>query len=137
MNPEPENYEPLRRLLSLKRQEAPPPGYFNRFADRVIARLHEPEPLAPLTWWQRFGLDFDFKPALVCGLGVVVCSLLSVGIITATQVGETEGFAGNIENPALLPLPGTAPATTASFASIPRPEAKAAGRRAKPKNYRA
>ena len=122
MNPETENFEQLRRLLALKRHEVPPPGYFNRFSAQVMARLHGPEPLEPLTWWQRFGLDFDFKPALVCGLGVVVCSLLAVGVIAGTQLGETATLAGNMEAPALLDPTGSVPVGMPGFASIPKPE---------------
>ena len=43
--------------------------------------------LAP-AWWQRFGFDFNFKPALVCGLGVVVCGLLSAGVLTSVVTAD-------------------------------------------------
>ena len=122
MNPETEDFEQLRRLLVLKRHEVPPPGYFNRLSDQIVARLHGPEPLEPLTWWERFGLDFDLKPALVCGLGVLVCGLLAAGVIAGTQLGETASLAGNIEAPPLLDPTGSVPASMASFALIPKPE---------------
>jgi len=71
----------------LKRHEAPPPRYFNDFSGHVMARLSAP-PSEPLSWWQRLGLDFDFRPALMCGVGVVVCGLLSFGVISAMQMTE-------------------------------------------------
>ena len=77
-----EKFDPLRKLLALKRHETPPPGYFNSFSSKVMARIEAAE-AAPATWWQKLGLDFDFKPAMVCGLGVVICGLLSAGVLTA------------------------------------------------------
>src|ERR1043165_5033441 len=86
MNAQPDDFEQLRKLLALKRHEVPPPGYFHSFSDKVIARLQTPEPVGKPTWLQLLGLDFDFRPAFLCGAGVAVCALLSVGIIAATQL---------------------------------------------------
>ena len=89
MNSESNDFVQLRRLLALKRHEAPPPRYFNEFSSRVIARLAaEPE---QVSWWQRLGRYFDVRvaqPALMCGVGIVICGLLSFGVITAMQITE-------------------------------------------------
>jgi hypothetical protein len=77
-----ENFDQLRKLLALKRYEQAPPGYFTNFASKVVARIEATAACEP-TWWQKFGLQFDFRPALMCGLGVVVCGLLSVGVLTS------------------------------------------------------
>jgi hypothetical protein len=90
-NAQPDDFEQLRKLLALKRHEVPPPGYFNRFSDNVIARLRAPEPMTRPTWLQLLGLDFDLKPAFLCATGVAVCALLSLGIIVATQVDPNSG----------------------------------------------
>jgi hypothetical protein len=82
-----ENFDQLRRLLALKRYEAPPPGYFHGFSGKVMARLEAAE-MAPFTWWQKLGFDFNFKPALVCGLGVAVCGLLSAGVLTSVVTAD-------------------------------------------------
>jgi hypothetical protein len=47
------NFESLRRLLALKRHEMPPPGYFDAFSRRVIARIRAGETEAPASLSQR------------------------------------------------------------------------------------
>ena len=83
-----ENFDQLRRLLALKRYEAPPPGYFDSFSSKVMARIEAAEAALAPAWWQKLGFDFNFKPALVCGLGVVVCGLLSAGVLTSVVTAD-------------------------------------------------
>ena len=94
-----ENFDQLRRLLALKRYEAPPPGYFHSFSGKVMARIEAEVALAP-AWWQKLGFDFNFKPALVCGLGVVVCGLLSAGVLTSVVTVDQPVVGLAIEPPA-------------------------------------
>ena len=90
MNPEPQNFDQLCKLLTLKRYEAPPPRYFNDFSSKVIARLNQPV-AEELSWWERLGFGFDLQQAVMCGVGVVVCGLLSVGLIQGMQIADTDG----------------------------------------------
>jgi len=83
-----ENFDQLRRLLALKRYEAPPPGYFHSFSGKVMARIEAAEVALAPAWWQKLGFDFNFKPAMVCGLGVVVCGLLSAGVLTSVVTAD-------------------------------------------------
>src|SRR5262245_24695575 len=106
MNSESNDFDQLRKLLALKRHEAPPPRYFNEFSGRVMARLAT-APSESLTWWQRWGLDFDFRPALMCGLGVVICGLLSFGVISAMRITEPAAVA--LEAPSFDHAPMTPP----------------------------
>src|SRR5882762_6183532 len=114
MNPNTENFDQLRKLLALKRYELPPPRYFNEFSGRVMARLAEPE-RQPLSWLQRLGFDFDLRPVAMCGVGVVVCGLLSFGIIGAMQMSEPD--AGTV--PANFAGAPMAPPAMAGIAPVP------------------
>ena len=86
MNPQPENFERLQKLLALKRHEQPPPGYFEKLSDRIADQIALEKELGLLPWWRRLAASFEFKPAFVCAVGVVLCGLFSAGVITALQV---------------------------------------------------
>src|SRR5258708_6030092 len=83
--PESDSFGPLRRLLALKRNEQPPPGYFNRFSTEVVARLRAGDRaddqsvlagiLGESRWLQRVWSFLEGRP-LVAGLfGATVCAL--------------------------------------------------------------
>jgi hypothetical protein len=104
-----ENFDQLRKLLALKRYEQAPPGYFNNFSSKVIARLLTAEASPSLSWWQKLGFQLDFKPALMCGLGVLVCGLLSAGVITSALKSADQPPVGlvmgpPINSPAVVPF---------------------------------
>ena len=84
MNAESDNFEQIRKLLALKKYEQPPPGYFDQLSARIISRI-EATDLGRTTLWERLGFAFGSKPAFVCALGVVVCGLLSIGILSTIQ----------------------------------------------------
>ncbi len=106
MNPDHNNndFDQLRKLLALKRYEIPPPRYFNEFSGQVMARLSRPQ-RDPLTWWERLGFSFDLKPAFMCGLGVVICGLLSFGIIGAMQISDSDGASMARDSFSVSPMP--------------------------------
>ena len=86
-----ENFESLRRLLSLKRHEQPPPGYFNNFSSQVIARIKLGEMgeersipgsvLWEAPWLQRLWAALEAKPIVAGAVAVAVCGLLITGAI--------------------------------------------------------
>jgi len=80
MNPMPDDFQDLRRLLRLKRHEQPPPGYFEGFSSKVIAEIKAARMVHESSWWERFFIGFDAKPALVCAYSLVVCSSLLYGL---------------------------------------------------------
>jgi hypothetical protein len=109
MNPEQDNFQALQRLLALKRHELPPPGYFDRFSNQVIARLRAGERSAPDSLWERLGLEaaglqrfwhaLETKPVFAGALGAGVCGLLLAGILYSQSVepAPVAGFMPGIE----------------------------------------
>jgi hypothetical protein len=72
----------LLKLLALKRYEQPPPGYFEDFSGRVLARLETgpmvPEPNAWQAFWSRFELHPMWGSLAACGLVVCAASFFQV-----------------------------------------------------------
>jgi hypothetical protein len=98
MNSEPENFEPLRRLLMLKRHEQPPPGFFNDFSRRIILRIQAGETgqealgIGLMFWkapWLRSFLSaLEQKPALAGAFSLGVCGLLLAGILCSVAPAD-------------------------------------------------
>lgn len=112
MNPQSQDFEPLCRLLKLKRYEQPPPGYFHRFSGQVIARIRqgetarEPDFFERLLWdspWlHRIFSAFETKPVVAGALGVAMCGLLISGVIYSEK--------GDAQPVALIPAIEASPA---------------------------
>ena len=95
MNENESNFEPLRRLLALKQHEMPPPGYFDGFSRRVIARIRagEAETSASLSerlsdqvpWLLKFLQAFEAKPVFAGAYASALCLLLIAGVILAER----------------------------------------------------
>jgi len=91
MNQDSQDFEPLRRLLALKRHEVPPPGYFNGFSKQVIARIQAGERgetqgfverlLGEAPWLQRLWAALEAKPILAGASAMAACGLLVAGVI--------------------------------------------------------
>jgi len=116
-----ENFEALRRLLSLKRHEIPPPGYFNRFPSEVIARIRagEREAENATRWYLRFMQIFEAKPAFASSFASALCLMLLFGIVYAEQSDQTPQPL--LQTSQLSPEMLTASATTVS---MPQPDAQ-------------
>ncbi len=124
MNAEQEQFEQVRRVLALKRHEQPPPGYFREFSSKVIARLHALQAAPRVTWRQRLGLDVQFSPALIGAIGVVVCGLLLLGVLTAPGESQpsTLAVAGDPSIFFASPVPDPAFGGGAGLKPIVKPE---------------
>jgi hypothetical protein len=90
MNPQPDEFQELRRLLALKRYEQPPPGHFNDFSQQVIIRIRAGEHIDHFSileafsweapWLQRLWGLLETRPILAGGFGVAVCCILMAGM---------------------------------------------------------
>ncbi len=99
MNPEPEKFQDLCRLLALKRYEQPPPGYFDKFSRQVIVRIRagetgqDPSFLEKLTvevrWLQRLWNGMEEKPVWAGAFGVAVCGVLFAGILYSERLDNS------------------------------------------------
>ena len=126
METEHDQFEQVRKLLALKKYEQPPPRYFQEFSSGVLAQLQIVR--QRVTWRQRLGLDFDFNPAIVGAVGVGVCVLLLVGVITSLGGPQssttTPGLSFASDSPAVFSSPNGSPSLVSGFslAPIPNPE---------------
>ena len=90
MSQENENFDSLHRLLTLKRYEQPPPGYFHGFSREVIVRIKAGETgedsygyVWQLGWIQKIWSAFEARPAFATALGLAACGLVVFGVISA------------------------------------------------------
>jgi hypothetical protein len=99
MNENENNFEALRQLLALKRQETPPPGYFDSFSGQVVARIRAGEGRVTQTdaekyfseapWLLKFLQAFEFKPAFAGVFASALCLVLVFGIVYAERPDST------------------------------------------------
>jgi hypothetical protein len=114
MNPPPESFDALRRLLALKRHEQPPPGYFARFPDRVLSRIEaEGDRLQP-SWWQQLRGALEVRPLAALAYGAVALGLFAVGASASRYLEVDQSAAAAVPSPWVavnsLPLPEETPA---------------------------
>jgi hypothetical protein len=124
MNPEQEDFRALRQLLVLKRYEQPPPGYFNNFSAKIVARIESGEMAAAEnpSWAVRFWQFFENKPLFAGAFGMFACGLLVSGVVYSENSMVT---ASSSEVTPVIPADQTAvaSATPAPSAESPIPAA--------------
>ena len=113
MNPNSENFDQLRRLLALKRHEAPPPGYFNSFSSQVISRIKRGEHGQPDSLMERlFGEGswlhhlwgaLEARPAIAGVFGVVVCAILISGVVYSEDTAPSPNGIGLVARETAVP----------------------------------
>ena len=114
MSSDREDFAELRRLLALKRHEAPPPGYYNNFSRQVIARIKAgeslPEPVFWVRWFSSEGYisrcwaAFEAKPALAGSFGLAVCTVLGAAMFLSEpgSNGQAPVASGFDSQPAMV-----------------------------------
>jgi hypothetical protein len=95
MNETEQNFEELKKLLTIKRHEVPPPGYFNHFSGQVISRIRAGEAggsqtfmerlQAEAPWLANFFRVFEARPGLIGGMAASLCLLLVLSVIFADR----------------------------------------------------
>jgi hypothetical protein len=90
MNSSPENQDPIRKLLALKRYEQPPPGYFESFSQKVIARIEAQSASTALPWWRQWFAGFAEQPLLASTYGMLFVGLLVVAVGLAQSSTEDD-----------------------------------------------
>lgn len=113
MSRDPENFDPLLRLLAIKKYEQPPPEYFDLLAQEIRLRLQAIEAerasdpaneLAEAAWFTRLRSLFEARPMLAGSFGVVVCGLILSGILYWQRI-ETRATTVAIEPAPLSDAP--------------------------------
>lgn len=118
MSQSPEEFDDLRRLLALKRHEAPPPGYFDRFPGQVMARLKREEATASAPWWSSPFAAFGWPRFLAAAN---LAALAGVGIIGVTLVNLRDEDLPEPEHFAALPIDEVGATVTPGFAGTATP----------------
>jgi hypothetical protein len=90
MNSSPENQDLIRKLLAIKRYEQPPPGYFESFSHKVIARIEAPSTSAALPWWRQWFAGLAEQPLLASTYGMLFAGLLVVAVGLAQSSTEED-----------------------------------------------
>ena len=80
MNDSSEDFDALRKLLTLKRHEQPPPGFFDKMPQNILPRLQEQSAPQAFPFWRDWFSNFGFKPAVAYGVLMGVCAVILVGV---------------------------------------------------------
>jgi hypothetical protein len=80
----------VQKALALKRHEQPSARFFQAFSHEVIDRIHSSEPAPPATLREKLGLGDDWKPVVLCGVGVVACLVLGISLVAALWVEKPD-----------------------------------------------
>ena len=104
MENENENFDPLKKLLSLKQHELPPPGYFNKLPGEVVSRIRAQRNAnnydamsklnAEAPWLVRFWQSLEGKPIFAGAFGAAICSVVLAAIFFAEKPATRPTFAG-------------------------------------------
>jgi hypothetical protein len=97
----------LGKLLALKRHEPPPPGYFDHFSDKIIARIEAAGLSSRATWWQRLFPQWEAKPVLACAYGLVITGLLAIGVGVSQSLETEEAAAPDLGRPWFAQAPAS------------------------------
>jgi len=93
MEDESENFDELKKLLSLKRHEQPPPGFFRDLPGRVLQQIEAEEARSP-SLWERLAGAFELRPGLSTAFAGLMVGILVVAVQRG-QVADTNDAPGS------------------------------------------
>lgn len=111
MQDQSQEFEQLRRLLALKRHEAPPPRYFEDFSSRVIDRIEVENTRAGAGWFSNLMELLRVRPAMSASF----CLATALVLLAATTLFESAPSSSTAKMPTVEP----------SFAAASEPVAPA------------
>ena len=85
MKPE-ENFEKLTKLMSLKRHEVPPPGYFHDLPRKITARIERGERERENSLWENLFGALGRKPAFIYSFMGMISGIIVLGMVYAARV---------------------------------------------------
>jgi hypothetical protein len=89
MQKEPDDFGELRKLLAIKKYESPPPGYFNRFSDQVIARIEARQISAAVPSWRHWLAGLWHRPAVSGAYALLFGCLAMIALgLSQTQIAQ-------------------------------------------------
>jgi hypothetical protein len=94
MKMDPENFEALRRLMVVKRHEAPPPGYFNRLPGTIMTRIERGE--GKFSFWERISADFTLRPAFAYAFVLAACGALTASLYSVKTQSNAANLRGSV-----------------------------------------
>jgi hypothetical protein len=121
-----ESFDQLRKLLAIKKHEAPPPGYFDRFSGDVVSRIRMEINRArrmdndaafrvglEAPWLLQLWETLAGKPMFAGAFGAVICSLMLAGIYFTNKPASTPNLAtqGHQNVPFMAVTPDAASST--------------------------
>jgi hypothetical protein len=74
-----DEFTKIQQLLALKRHEQPPPGYYNTFSAKVIARIESQQLAAAVPWWQRWLSPLSWRHGLIGANALIVAGVGLLG----------------------------------------------------------
>ncbi|MGA2173637.1 MAG: hypothetical protein ABSH38_01520 [Verrucomicrobiota bacterium] len=108
MNTNPESFEAVRKLMAVKRHEAPPPGYFNTLSGKIVSRIERGE--GQLNFWERLSTSFTLRPAFAYAFAVAAFGAFTASVFYSGKA--------SIQEPLAQEGPATAWATAAPHAAF-------------------
>lgn len=102
MEDESENFDELKKLLSLKRHEQPPPGFYRDLPGRVLQQIEAEEARSP-GFWERLVGAFELRPALSTAFAGLMVGLLVVAVQrgSVADSGDAPGSTLALDEPAV------------------------------------